>query len=109
MPSVSSDVGCVGRNQVPNRPAVLLKIYNYIYISISMFLYTFIYITCHGNYQPRLDIRTRRVVTKTEGRTSGDTAATTSSLLRRSDRGGFPYDILYCICMITLARVGRRF
>ena len=29
------------------------------------------------------------VVTKIEGRTSGDTAATTSPQLRRSDRGGF--------------------
>ena len=33
---------------------------------------------------------------------------TTSSQPRRSDRGGFPYDILYCIYMITLVRVGRR-
>ncbi|KAL4562014.1 hypothetical protein LXL04_034202 [Taraxacum kok-saghyz] len=34
------------------------------------------------------------VVTEIEGSIPGDTAATTSSQLRRSDRGGFPYDIL---------------
>ena len=45
-----------------------------------------------------------RVVTEIEGSNSGD-ATTTSAHLRRSDRGGFPYDILYCICMITLACV----
>ena len=47
-----------------------------------------------------------RVVPKIEGRTSGDTAATTSTQLRRSDRGGLPYDILLCVYMITFSTCG---
>ena len=34
------------------------------------------------------------VVTEIDGSIPGDTAAITSSQLRRSNRGGFPYDIL---------------
>ena len=58
MSSVSSDAGCAGRNQVPNRLAVLLNIYNYIYKYMYVFVYIYIY-NMYGNYQPRLDIRTR--------------------------------------------------
>ncbi|KAL4584981.1 hypothetical protein LXL04_009594 [Taraxacum kok-saghyz] len=43
----------------------------------------------HGYCRSELDTCTCRVVTKIEGSTLGDTAATTSAKLRRSDRGGF--------------------
>ena len=42
-----------------------------------------------------------RVVTKIEGSTSGDATATTSSQLRRSNRGGFltaRYGVQVCLC-----------
>ena len=55
------------------------------------------YILYHGNYRPELDTCTRCVVTDTEGSIPGDTAATTSSQLRRSDRGGFLLLIVVCL------------
>ena len=89
-----SEVGCAGRNRVSNRPAELLNLHNYIYISINMFcIQLFIYCVT-GIINRGLTYVHVHVVTKIEGRTPGDTAATTSSQLRRSDRGGFPYDIL---------------
>ncbi|KAL4583118.1 hypothetical protein LXL04_007682 [Taraxacum kok-saghyz] len=82
-----SDVGCAGRNRVSNRPAELLKLHNYIYISINMFCMRLIIYYVAGIINRGLTYVHVHVVTKIEGRTSGDTAATTSSQLRRSDRG----------------------
>ena len=89
-----SDVGCAGRNRISNRPAELLELHNYIYISINMFCIRLIIYCVAGIINRGLTYVHVHVVPKTEGRTSGDTTATTATQLRRSDRGGLPYDIL---------------
>ena len=92
-----SEVGCAGRNRVSNRPAELLELHDYIYISIIMFcIQLFIYRVTRIINRGLTYVHVH-VVTKTEGSTSGDTATTTSPQLRRSDRGGLPYDILMCL------------
>ena len=103
-----SDVECAGRNRVSNRPADLLRLHNYVIYKYKYELSICLYIIFTEIINRSLTYVHVRVVTKIEGSTPGDTAATTSSQFRRSDRGGFPYDISLCICMITLARVGRR-
>ena len=72
---------------------VTVKICNYIY-KYKYVSYTFIYTLYTGISNRILTNVHICVVTKTEGRTPGNTAVTTSPQLRRSDRGGFPYDML---------------
>ena len=90
---LSSDVRCAGRNRVPNRPADLLKNTTIIYLSISMILVYIHILYVTEILDQSLTYVHVCVVTKVEGNTPGD-AATTTSQLRRSDRGGFPYDML---------------
>ncbi|KAL4561468.1 hypothetical protein LXL04_033634 [Taraxacum kok-saghyz] len=73
-----SDMGFTGGNRVPNRPAEMLK-------NLSIYICTYYLTGIIDRSLTRVHIH---VVTKIEGNTSGDTAAPTSSQLRRSDRCG---------------------
>ena len=95
--------GFTGRKSGPEQTRILP---GYTLIITCIYIYIYILLTTESICRILMLLSIRVEAEFAEERTEDH--GTTSSQSRRSDRGGFPYDILWYICMITLARVWRR-